>query len=190
MAIDKTPQVGGNRFENEYVYTQVNVKDKDSGKTFPIQMVNSQIEGNAAKWKIENGKVYIYDSQTRNYKPVDDNTLEVTRYQAAILKAAAEAGDGADKSKLNEFDLCGSAFGERVDAELGKAQSEYKVRKYDEDDPYSYDADASGNTFVANVQNANGDKGRLKITINTEPDANPDAYRKPSIWSMPNIFKK
>ena len=146
-------------------------------------MVNSQVEGNSAKWKVENGKVYMYDAKSKTYKPVENNILEVTRYQAAILKAATEAGDGGDKHKLNVYDICGAAFGEKVDEELGKADSEYKVTRHpdvDKSDPYSYDADAlEYGVFYANVNNKKGEKGRLKITINTEPDKNPEQYRKP-----------
>lgn len=182
MTVDKANQVGGNPFENDYNYTTVRVKDKDSGKTFTIDMVNSQVEGNSAKWKIENGKVYIYDATSKKYKPVNDNTLEVTRYQAAILKAAAEAGDQGGTHKLNIYDICGAAFGERVDKELGRANSEYKVKRHpdvDRSDPYSYDADAlEYGVFYANVTNGK-DNGRLKITINTEPDKYPEQYTPP-----------
>ena len=148
---DRVSATGYNFEANEYQYTPVTIKDKDSGRTFTIQMVNSEIKGNEAKWTIRDGKVY--DAQG---KTIEDRTIEVTRYQAQILEAAAEAGDGASKQRLNEYDLVGATFKDKVKQSLAQGNSEYHVT--------SADASESGLIF-ANVTNQKGETGRLEITL-------------------------
>lgn len=140
-------------------YTKVKVKDKDSGKSFVIDFKNAFVKGNQAEWTIKDGKVFDKDG-----KEVKNNELEVTRYQAALIKAAAE-GDENGK-KLDTNDLVGGLYGEKADAELKKANSEYRVAKDNYNNPGAPwgDADALEHGLIyANVENPKGQKGHLEI---------------------------
>lgn len=142
-------------------YTKVTVKDKDSGESFVIDFRNARVKGNVAEWTIKDGKVYDKDGQE-----VKDNELEVTKYQAALIKAAAE-GDG-DGKRLDTNDLVGGLYGEKAEEELQKAKSEYHVRKDTMNDPPAGggDADALEHGLIyANVENAKGERGHLEIQL-------------------------
>jgi len=150
-------------------YTSVRVKDKDSGKIFTIQMVNSEIKGNKAKWTIKDGQVYDSEGKT-----IRDRTIEVTRYQAQILKAAAEAGENANTSKLNEYDLVGAAFQDKIKKSLAEGQSEYQVTQ----------ADALEHGIIfADVENKKGETGHLEIKF--LKDAPPPKDETPFKWYNP-----
>ena len=103
-------------------YTKVKVTDKDSGKSFVIDFRNAKVKGNQAEWTIKDGKVF-----DKNGNTIENNELEVTRYQAALIKAAAE-GDENGK-KLDSKDLIGSMYGKKAEEELQKANSEYHIAK-------------------------------------------------------------
>lgn len=147
--------------QSQRSYTRVRVTDKDSKKSFVIDFANSKIKGNVAEWTIKDGKVY-----DKNGKTVKDNEIEVTKYQAALIKAAAE-GDGNGK-RLDSNDLVGAIYGEAAEAELQKAKSEYHVAKDTYNNPPALfgvaDAMEHGVIF-AEVENAKGDKGHLKIQL-------------------------
>lgn len=148
-------------------YTKVKVTDKDSGKSFVIDFKNAKVKGNQAEWTIKDGKVF-----DKNGNTVENNELEVTRYQAALIKAAAE-GDENGK-KLDSKDLIGSMFGKRAEEELQKANSEYHIAKDNMNDPAAQfgDADAMEHgTIYANVVNAKGEKGHLEIQFLNEDQA-------------------
>ncbi len=140
-------------------YTKVKVTDKDSGKSFVIDFKNAKVKGNEAEWTIKDGKVL-----DKNGKEVKDNELEVTRYQAALIKAAAD-GDGNGK-KLDSNDLVGSLYGKNAEAELQNAKSEFHVAKDKINDPPAQFGDADAlehGKIYANVENAKGEKGHLEI---------------------------
>ncbi len=139
-------------------YTSVKVKDKDSGKSFVINFTNSKVKGNKAEWTIKDGKVYDKDGKT-----LKENEIEVTRYQAALIKAAAE-GDG-NGQYLDSNDLIGAGFAENADKELQNVKSEYHVAKDDYNNPAPFgDADALEHGIIyANVENAQGERGHLDI---------------------------
>ncbi len=140
-------------------YTKVKVKDKDTGKSFVIDFKNAKVRGNEAEWTIKDGKVL-----DKNGKEVKDNELEVTRYQAALIKAAAE-GDG-DGKVLDSNDLIGASYGEAAEKALQDVKSEYHVRKDTMNDPPALhgDADALEHGIIyANVENQKGERGRLEI---------------------------
>ncbi len=144
-------------------YTKVTVRDKDSGKSFVIDFKNAKVEGNTENWKIENGVVYDKDG-----KPVDGNVLNVTKYQAALIKAAAEGDDRGEGHRLDSNDLVGGLYGENAEAELQKVGSEYHIAKDTYNDPPTpwgvADAFEHGVIF-AEVENAKGEKGGLQITF-------------------------
>ena len=172
MPGDRVSATGYNFEANDYSYTPVKVKDKDTGDTFVIQMVNAKIKGNQASWTIKDGKVY--DS---NGKAIQDNILEVTKYQAQIIKAAAAAGDGANPERLNNYDLVGEIFASQAEKMLQNAKSEYHIT----------DADALEHGVIyAGVQNKNGEKGRLEITFMSDKpkpqEQNSFSWWKPWTW--------
>ncbi len=140
-------------------YTKVKVKDKDTGKSFVIDFKNATVKGNEAQWTIKDGKVL-----DKNGKEVKDNELEVTRYQAALIKAAAE-GDGNGKV-LDSNDLIGASYGKAAEEALQNAKSEYHVRKDTMNDPSALfgEADAYEHGVIyADVENAKGERGHLEI---------------------------
>ncbi len=148
-------------------YTKVKVTDKDSGKSFVIDFKNAKVKGNEAEWTIKDGKVF-----DKAGKEVKDNELEVTRYQAALIKAAAE-GDG-DGKKLDSNDLVGGLYGEKAEAELQKANSEYHIAKDKANYPPAPHGDADAlehGKIYANVENAKGEKGHLEIQFLNEEKA-------------------
>lgn len=145
-------------------YTQVTVKDKDSGKSFVIDFKNARVKGNEAEWIVKDGKVYDKEG-----KEVKGNELEVTRYQAALIKAAAE-GDGNGK-RLDSNDLVGGLYGEKAEQELQNAKSEYHIAKDTGNIPPAPwgDADAYEHGLIhANVENAKGERGHLEIEFLNE----------------------
>ena len=146
-------------------YTSVKVKDKDSGKSFVINFTNSKVKGNKAEWTIKDGKVFDKDGKT-----LKENEIEVTRYQAALIKAAAE-GDGNGKY-LDSNDLIGAGFAENAEIALENAQSEYHVAKDEYNNPAPFgDADALEHGIIyANVENAKGERGHLEINFLNEKE--------------------
>lgn len=166
---------GANQSQNGY--TKVTVKDKDSGKSFVIDFTNAKVKGNEAEWTIKDGKVY-----DKNGKEVTGNELEVTKYQAALIKAAAE-GDGNGK-RLDSNDLIGGLYGENAEKELQNAQSEYHISRDTGNIPPAPfgDADAMEHGVIyANVENAKGEKGRLNIEFLNENSA-PQAKQEDKEW--------
>lgn len=172
------------RFGDVGGYTPVTVKNKDSGEAFVINFKNAKVKGNEAEWTIKDGKVY-----DKNGKTIDDNILEVTRYQAALIKAAAEGGyDGYD-NYLDEIDLNGAGYAEYAKKALQDAKSEYKLDEmntgYIPDDKGNFvpdmvpAADATeGGVIFAEVVNGKGDKGKLTIDIRTEEQLADEQRRK------------
>lgn len=172
MPGDRLSATGYNFEANDYTYTPVKVRDKDTGKTFVIQMVNAQIKGNKAKWTVKDGKVY--DAQGNAIK---DNVLEVTKYQAQILKAAAAAGENANSERLNDYDLVGGAFNEKAEKMLQSAKSDFHVT----------DAEAlEHGKIYADVKNKKGETGHLEITFLKDPPPQKDessfSWWKPWTW--------
>ena len=164
--------ITGYNFENDYNYTPVKVKDKDTGKTFVVQMVNAKIKGNKAEWTIKDGKVY-----DANGKTVKDNILEVTRYQAQFIKTAAAAGENANSAKLNEYDLVGAGFANLLEKNLQASKSEYHVKE----------ADALEHGVIfADMQNEKGEKGHMEISFIKDPPAPQE--KKFSIWHPSTWF--
>ena len=151
-------------------YTRITVKDKDSGKSFVIDFVNARIKGNQASWTIKDGVLY-----DKNGKSVKDNILEVTKYQAALIKAADSYGD----DKINERDLNGAGYADAARRELDNVKSDFRLDKWDTgsipDDKnggwktnYVDAADAyESGIFEADVINNKGEKGHLEIDIRT-----------------------
>jgi len=160
-------------------YTPIKVKDKDSGKQFTINFKNAKVTGNEASWTIKDGVLC-----DKNGKPIKDNVMEVTRYQAAIIKAADSDGD----SFIDEDDYTGGGFAYDITEELQEAKSEFKVPEYTYGYTYgkdgelvplkTYDAEASNGRFTAFVENSKGEKGKLIIDIRTEEDLQREAQRK------------
>ncbi len=157
---------------NKDGYTPVKVKDKDTGKSFVINFKNAKVTGNEAEWTIKDGKVY-----DKNGKTIEDNTLEVTRYQAALIKAAA--GNDYDSKFLDEEDLNGAGYADTAKRELQNAKSGYKLAEWntglvpDKNGNYVPDmrpaADAGETGYItAEVVNAKGEKGRIIIDMRPE----------------------
>ena len=170
MSNDRVSATGYN-FENEFSYTPVKVKDKDSGETFVIQMVNSKIKGNKAEWTVKDGKVY-----DANGKTVQDNIVEVTKYQAQIIKAAAAAGDNANSKKLNTYDLIGAGFADKAEKALQNAKSDYHIT----------DADAlEHGKIYADVKNKQGSQGHLEITFLKDAPAPAKEQQQEFVWWNP-----
>ena len=139
--------------------TRVKVKDKDSGKSFVINFTNSKVKGNKAEWTIKDGKVYDKDGKT-----LKENEIEVTKYQAALIKAAAE-GDGNGRY-LDSNDLIGASYAENAEKELQNVKSEYHIAEdnYNNPAPPFGDADALEHGIIyANVENSKGERGHLEI---------------------------
>ena len=171
-------------------YTPITVKDKDSGNSFVINFANAKIEGNENSWTIKDGKLY-----DKNGKTIQDNILEVTRYQAALIKAAAQGDDYNKDNYLNEYDLNGAAYADAAKAELQKAKSEYKLDKWDTGEvpdekggwktEYVDAADAYEHGVIeADVVNNKGEKGHLKISL--LKDAPPPQAKKESNFEWYN----
>lgn len=178
MSGDRVSATGYN-FENEFSYTSVKVKDKDTGKISTIQMVNSEVKGNKAKYTVKDGQVY-----DANGKAVKDNIITLTRYQAEILKAAAGAGENANTTKLNEYDLVGSAFEAKAEKALQNAKSDYHV----------VEADATENGRInAYVKNKKGETGQLEIKFLNDSAPQNAQGKDEAIWYKPwtwgNYFK-
>ena len=166
-------------------YTPVKVKDKDSGKSFVINFKNARITGNESSWTIKDGKVYDKDGKT-----IEDNTLEVTRYQAALIEAAAKNDCSGYKNYLDEEDLNGAGYADTAKEALQKSKSGYKLDQWTAG--YMLDreghhipntvpaADATeGGIIAAEVVNAKGHKGRLIIDIRTDEQlAAEERYKK------------
>lgn len=155
-------------------YTPVNIKDKDSGKSFIINFKNARVKGNEAEWTIKDGKVYDKDGKT-----IEDNTLEVTRYQAALIEAAAGNDYRGDKNYLDEEDLNGAGYADTAKKALKESKSGYKLDQWiagyvpDSDNHPKPDivpaADATEvGVITAEVINDKGNKGRLIIDIRTD----------------------
>lgn len=168
-------EVNGAGNSNNHGYTKVTVKDKDSGQSFVIDFKNAKIKGNEAEWTVKDGKVYGKDG-----KEIQGNELEVTKYQAALIKAAA-GGDG-DGKRLDTKDLVGGMYGELAEEELQKAKSEYHVAKETYNNPSTsmgYDADAlEHGKIYANVENAKGEKGHLEIQFMNDEQAQAKTQEK------------
>ena len=142
-------------------YTPVTVKDKNSGKKIVINFANAKVKGNVAEWTIKDGVVY-----DKKGNIVPNNELQVTKYQAALLKAAAE-GDGNGKH-LDTNDLVGGLYGENAEKALQEAKSEYHIAKdrYNNPPMPFGDADAlEHGKIYANVENKAGQKGHLEINF-------------------------
>ncbi len=155
-------------------YTSVTVKNKNSGETFVIQFKDARIKGNEAEWTIKDGKVY-----DKYGKTIEDNILEVTRYQAALIKAAAKA-DG-NEHVLDQWDLNGGIYADFAKKELQNAQSEYKldtitINGGKETIPA---ADATeGGVIWADVINDKEETGSITIDIRTEEQLAEEQRRK------------
>lgn len=165
------------RFGDIGGYTPVTVKNKDTQETFVINFKNAKVTGNEAEWTIRDGKVY-----DKNGKTIEDNVMEVTRYQAALIKAAARGDDfKGEHNFLDRDDLNGATYAEVAKEELQKAKSEYKLDEMeigyfpDENGKFvpeivpAADATEAGIIF-ANVINDEGEKGRLRIDIRTDEE--------------------
>lgn len=173
MPNDRVSATGYN-FENDFSYTPVKVKDKDTGETFVIQMVNSKIKGNKAEWTVKDGKVY-----DANGKTIQDNILEVTKYQAQIIKAAAAAGDTSSPEKLNTYDIIGAGFADNAEKALQAAKSDYHITF----------ADAfEGGQFYADVKNKQGNKGHLEITFLKDEPAPAKEQPQKFVWWNPSTW--
>ncbi|MBQ8460437.1 hypothetical protein IJ541_10105 [bacterium] len=164
----------GYDFENDYKYTDVRVKDRDSGRSFVVKMVNSKIKTASGTWTVKDGKVY--DSKGKTLK---DNQLELARYQAQFVEAAAGAGDNASAQKLNVYDLVGAAFKGKLEASLQNGKSEFHVT----------DADAlEHGVFYGSMKNQKGETREMTITLLDDKPSNPvpkkEAFNlfKPSTW--------
>ena len=165
------------RFGDIGGYTPVTVKNKDTQETFVINFKNAKVTGNEAEWTIRDGKVY-----DKNGKTIEDNVMEVTRYQAALIKAAARGDDfKGEHNFLDRDDLNGATYAEVAKEELQKAKSEYKLDemeigyfpdkngKFVPEIVSAADATEAGIIF-ANVINDEGEKGRLRIDIRTDEE--------------------
>ncbi len=165
------------RFGDIGGYTPVTVKNKDTQETFVINFKNAKVTGNEAEWTIRDGKVY-----DKNGKTIEDNVMEVTRYQAALIKAAARGDDfKGEHNFLDRDDLNGATYAEVAKEELQKAKSEYKLDEMeigyfpDKNGKFvpeivpAADATEAGIIF-ANVINDEGEKGRLRIDIRTDEE--------------------
>lgn len=173
------------RFGDIGGYTPVKVKNKDTQEIFVINFKNAKITGNEAEWTIKDGKVY-----DKNGKTIEDNILEVTRYQAALIKAAAKGDEfKGEHDFLDEEDLNGATYAEYAAKELQNAQSEYRLDKmnigYTRKDGKTIPetvpaADATeGGIIFADVINDKGEKGRLRIDFNNEEQI---VKEKPDPW--------
>ena len=176
--VQQTDHVGHTRS-----YTPVTVRDKDSGKQIVINFSNCKIEGNEATWTIKDGKVI-----DKNGKTVEDMTIEVTRYQAALIEAAAKGDDNGEY--LDERDLIGASYADNAQEALQIAKSEYKlvednVNDYGDDrQRYSADALEHGEIF-ADVKNDKGETGKLNIVLEPEyqaPKMDSDNKRWWNFW--------
>ena len=165
------------RFGDIGGYTPVTVKNKDTQETFVINFKNAKVTGNEAEWTIRDGKVY-----DKNGKTIEDNVMEVTRYQAALIKAAARGDDfKGEHNFLDRDDLNGATYAEVAKEELQKAKSEYKLDEMeigyfpDKNGKFvpeivpAADATEAGIIF-ANVINDEGEKGRLRMDIRTDEE--------------------
>ncbi len=142
-------------------YTPVKIKEKETGKSFVINFLDAEITGNKNKWKIKDGKVYNADG-----KEIKNKELKLTKYQAALLKAAAR-GDG-NGAYLDEKDLIGSGYGQLAAEELKRANSKFRLAKDTTNNPPLPfgDADAMEHGMIyANVENNKGEKGHLEIKL-------------------------
>ena len=163
----------GYDFENDYKYTDVKIKDRDSGRSFVIKMVNSKIKTASGTWTVKDGKVY--DSKGKTLK---DNQLELARYQAQFVEAAAAAGDNASAKKLNVYDLVGAAFANKLENSLQSGKSEFHVT----------DADALEHGVIyGTMKNSKGEKRNMEIELLQEPPAQAPKKEgfnlfKPSTW--------
>lgn len=174
-------------------YTPVRVKDKDSGKSFVINFVNSKVKGNQSEWTIKDGNVYDKDGKT-----IQDNIIEVTRYQAALIKAAAQGN--YDDKYLDWDDLNGAGYADNAEKELQKAKSEYKLQQdyylvprdeYDTStgaykEVYYPVADATETGVIsAAVVNPKGQKGQITIDLRQDQiDGDKSRDKKDPWWKF------
>ena len=172
------------RFGDIGGYTPVTVKNKDTKETFVINFTNAKVKGNEAEWTIKDGKVYDKDGKT-----IEDNVMEVTRYQAALIKAAARGDDyKGEHNFLDREDLNGAIYADVAKEELQKAKSEYRLNDmetgYVPGDNGGFvprivpAADATeGGVIFAEVVNKDGETGGLTIDIRT-PEQLADEQRR------------
>jgi len=153
-------------------YTPVKVRDKDSGKSIVINFQNAKVTGNSAEWTIRNGKVF-----DKAGNEVKDNTLNVTKYQQALIMAAAEGKQFGeiqnDKERfiLDEKDLTGANYYDSAKEALADVGSEYHIVKdpNNTNEGYFGEADALEHGVIfAQLENQKGDKGRLFIQLHDE----------------------
>lgn len=138
--------------------TPVKVKNKDTGETFTINMVNADIVGNKVKYEVKDGKVL------KDGKPIKDNEIELLRYQTEAIKAAAEGDGFGDKHILDSNDINGTTYAENLEKRLQNAKSEFHVYEYPDQFPAHKTADATeSGLFTALLQNNKGEKGRIDI---------------------------
>lgn len=169
MGIDNVSSGGKSTGTN---YTQVKIRDKDSGKSIVIKFQNAKVTGNKAEWTILNGKVY-----DGNGNEVKDNTLNVTKYQQALIMAAAsgeefgEIQNQKERFILDEKDLTGASFYNVAKKALADVGSEYQIVKdpNNTNEGYFGEADALEHGLIfAQLKNQKGENGKLFIQLNDE----------------------
>lgn len=179
-------------------YTKVTVKDKDSGRSFIINFKNAKVTGNQAEWTIKDGLVY-----DKNGKTIQDNIMEVTRYQAALIQAAAENSEKGDKF-IDEYDLNGAGYAYNAEKALQENKSQYKLDTFEvifgTEPKQIKSADATEHGVIyADVVNKDNEeeKGHLTIDIRTPEQLEAEARRNAemheileSMEEKPSLFKR
>lgn len=157
-------------------YTRVTVRNKDSKESFEINFKDGVVKGNVAEWTIKDGKVY-----DKNGKTIEDNVMEVTRYQAALIKAAA--GDDT----LDEKDLNGANFEYAAKRELSIMGSRFTITT-----DGMNDATEGGIIYGRVVDEETGERGGITIDIRPEEARQKDAKRAEEEFKRqhPTGFKK
>lgn len=157
-------EVSGVNSQQQPNYTKVRVRDINTGKIEVFKMQNAKITGNKTEYTIKDGKVYDKDGNW-----LDGNAINLLKYQAAAIRAAAAGGD--DPHVLNTKDLTGSKYAEDLEAELQKNKSEFHVANNTSMAPELgvKDADALEYGLIyANLVNAKGESGKITIDFNVD----------------------
>lgn len=158
-------------------YTKVKVKDKDSGKSFIINFKNAKVTGNQAEWTIKDGLVY-----DKNGKTIQDNEMEVTRYQAALIQAAAGNSE-KDDTFMDDYDLIGAGYADNAEKALQENKSQYKLDTFEitsgteREQIKSADATEAG-VIYADVVNKDNDEEKGHLTIDMRTPEQLDARAK------------
>lgn len=175
--IGKADQTQNARNEN---YINATVKDKDSDKKIVINFPKGAVlRGNKVQYEFKPDGVYL------NGKKLDENILELTKYQVAAVETLAQTditrpldfNEKFETMTINKHDLSGAQYAEDLDKKLASEEylSSYQVAMNRTMYPAIKSADATehGHVYAEFIDPDSGDKGRFEFFLPNENNPKP-----------------